>query len=156
EARAGRGRAAGELVVCAPSGAELAPGTAPARGERLDPGERVEDGKLVRRPREPALLELAAHRDEPFGDGGDVLPCRAPTPRVRARAAVREDAPRDDERLLALRPQLRQRAEGLVVRQVELGLDVGLGRAGADRGGVAARAEEQPDRAREDRLPRAG
>ena len=41
-------------------------------------------------------------------------------------------------------------------RQVELGLDVGLVAVRPDERGVAARAEQEPDRLREDRLAGAG
>ena len=67
----------------------------------------------------------------------------------------REDAARDDERLLVLGPEL-ARARSELVRKVELRLDVRLGAAaGPTNAVVALRAEEQPDRLREDRLPRA-
>ena len=41
-----------------------------AQPQLLLADERVEDVELVRRPREPALLELARHRDQPLGRGG--------------------------------------------------------------------------------------
>jgi hypothetical protein len=119
----------------------------------------VEDVELVARPREPALLELAGHRDQPFGRGGEVLARDRAPPRVRARAAVAEDAPRQHEARLVLRRQLGERGELVVVeeavRDVELGLDVGLAARRADDAGVALRAEEEADGLGQDRLPRA-
>ena len=141
---------------------QLAPGElrlAPAL-DLLGAAERVEHVELERRPREPALLELARHRDQALGGGRDVLARDRASPRVRARSPVAEDAPRDHEPGLALGPQLGERGELLVVeeavRHVELGLDVRLGPVGADRRRVGPRAEQQPDRLREDRLPRTG
>ena len=126
EPRLGRGRVAGQLVVGAARGGQLAPGAARrARGVGRA-GERVEHRELVGRPREPALLELAAHREQRLDRRGDVLARGAPAPGVGARAAVGEDPPREDERLLALGAQLGELAERLVVGQVELRLDVGL------------------------------
>ena len=120
--------------------------------------ERIEDVELERRTREPALLELARHRDEALHRGCDILARDRPAPRVCARAPVAEDPPRDDEPGLALGPQLGERGELVVVeepfRHVELGLDVRLGPVAADRRRVGARPEQQPDRLREDRLPR--
>ena len=67
---------------------------------------------------------------------------------------------RRDETRLTLRLQLGDRLEiGVVedpVRQVELGLDVRLLGPRPEVAGVAARAEQEPERLREDRLPRAG
>ena len=92
--------------------------------------------------------------------GGHVLARDGASPRVRPRAPVAEDAPRDHEPRLALRSELGERSELLVVeeavRDVELGLDVRLRPVRADRRRIRARAEEQPDRLREDRLARAG
>ena len=79
---------------------------ASAAGELLLAAEAVEHLELVRRPREPALLELARHRDDALDRSGDVFPRGRSPPRVGARAAVGEDTPRDDERVLVLRPQL--------------------------------------------------
>ena len=129
------------------------------RSSLLRAAERVEHVELERRAREPALLELARHRDEPLGRCGDVLAGDRASPRVRARAPVAEDAPRDHEPGLAFGPQLRERGELLVVeeavRDVELRLDVRLRPLGADRRGIRPCSEEEPDRLREDRLPRA-
>ena len=119
---------------------------------------RVEHVELVRGPGQSPLLELAGHRDQPLGGRGEVLARHGAAPRVGARAAVREDAAREHEAGLVLRRQLRERGELLVLeealRQVELGFDVGLAGGGADRPRVALRAEQKPDRLREDRLPR--
>ena len=111
-------------------------------------------------PGEPALLELAGHRDQPLGRGRHVLPGGAPSPGVGARAAVGEDTAGKHEPFLFLRPQLGQRGSLLVVeearRRLELDLDVGLVAVGPDERGVAARAEQEADRLREDRLAGAG
>ena len=149
-----------ELVVPSPCREEL-----PPRVARLAPplvllgsAERIEDVELERGPREPTLLELPRHRDEALRGRSDVLARDRATPRVRARAPVAEDPPRDDEPGLALGPQLGERGELVLVeepfRHVELGLDVRLGPVAADRRRVGARPEQQPDRLREDRLPR--
>ena len=138
EPRLRGGRVARELVVPPPRSAELAPGE-PRLGppaELLVAAERVEDGELVRGPREPALLELARHREQPLAERGDVLAGGAPAPRVRARPALRADPPRQHDALLVVRPQLGERLERLLLqqalREVELGLDVRLGRARPD------------------------
>ena len=117
-----------------------------------------EDVELVGGPRQPALLELPGHGNQPLAESGDVLPRRRAAPRVGARPAVREDAAREHEALLALGPELRERLEPLLVEnalgQVELGLDVRLLPAGAHVAGLPLRAEEQADGLGEDRLPR--
>jgi hypothetical protein len=105
------------------------------------------------------LLELPRHRDQPLADGGHVLPRRAATPRIRPRAAVREDAPREHEAFLSLGPKLRQRREVVFVEQpvgqVELCLHVCLVAGRPNEGRIAARPEQEPDRLRENRLTRA-
>ena len=113
EPRLGERRVRRQLVVPAPRGLQVAP-RRPRRcaaGELLLAAEAVEHLELVRRPREPALLELARHRDHALDGGGDVLPRSGTSPGVRARPAVGEDAARDDERVLVLRPQLRELLE---------------------------------------------
>ena len=120
----------------------------------------VEHVELVRGPGEPALLELAGHRDQALGGGREILSRDRAAPGVRARAAVPEDTPGEHEAGLVLGRELGEAGQLLVVeealRQVELGLDVGLAGRGADRAGVALRAEQEADRLREDRLPGAG
>ena len=116
-------------------------------------GECVEQVELVRRPCEPALLELAGHRDRLLGGRRHVLARRRAAPGVGARAAVREDPPREHETRLLRRSQLRER---LVRLSVELGLDVGLLAGRTDHRRVSTRAEQEPDRLCEDRLSRAG
>ena len=148
----------GDLVVALARGAERPPGIAcvapPLR--LLGADEGVEHVELVRRAREPTLLELARHRDQPLGGGGEVLARDRAAPGVGARAAVGEDAAREHESRLVLRPQLRERRRSALVeeplRDVELRLDVGLARGRADGAGVALDAEQQPDRLGEDRL----
>ncbi len=130
---------------------------APALG-LLGAAERIENVELERRTRKPALLELARHRDEPFGGARDVLARNCPPPRVRASPSIAEDPARDHEPGFPLGAQLRKGSEVLVVeepvRHIQFGLHVRLRTLGADRGRIRARAEEQPDRLREDRLPR--
>ena len=77
--------------------------------------------------------------------------------RPQAYARVRPDArhaPRDEQRVLVLRLQLHELVE--LLRQPELGLDVGLLAGRADERLVALRAEQETDRLREDRLARTG
>ena len=149
-----------QLVMAAPGRAELAPGEPGLTTSfgLLRPAERIEHVELERRAREPALLELARHRDEALRRRGDVLPRDRTTPGVCARAPVAEHTACDDETGLALGAQLRKPCELLVIEEpvgnVELRLDVRLRPLGTDRGGVCPRAEEKPDRLREDRLPR--
>ena len=131
----------------------------PPRG-LLVADEGVEHVELVGGPGEPPLLELARHRDQPLRRGREILARDRPSPRVRPRAAVGEDAPGEDEARLVLRPQLGERLELAVVEEpvghVELGLDVRLLRRRADGGRIALDAEEEPDRLGEDRLAGAG
>ena len=126
----------------------------------LGTAERVENVELEGRPREPALLELAGHRDQPLGRRRDVLARHGPTPRIGTRASVPEDTTRDHEPGLVLRPQVRKRSQLLVVEEavghVELGLDVRLGSLGADGRRIRPGAEQEPDRLGEDRLARTG
>ena len=153
EARLGGRRVPRELVVRTPCRRELPPGA--ARGARSvgRPGVGVQRRELVRGPCEPALLELAAHGEQRLDRRRDVLARGAPAPGVGARAPVGEDPPREDERLLALRAELGELAEGLVVREVELGLDVRLVGGRSDHRRLPTGAEQEPDRVREDRLP---
>ena len=158
----GRG-VARQLVVAPPRRRELAPGGPglAAAPQLLLAAERVEHVELVRGSGEPALLELAGHRDQPLGGGGEVLArdARAPT---RRRASAR----RAKTRRASTRPSSSSGASsasdsssssrGSPAGSVELGLDVGLARARPDGGGIALRAEQQPERLREDRLARAG
>jgi hypothetical protein len=116
----------------------------------------VEDVELVPRPREPALLELPGHRKQPLAGERDVVARGRASPGVRARSSVREDASREDEPLLPVRPQLGERLEPLLVEQavgqVEFGLDVRVVTVRPDERRVTARAKQEPDRLREDRL----
>ena len=131
-----RGGVARELVVRAPRGLQLAPGArAPRRASQLLLAAKASStASWYDGPREPPLLELAAHREQRLDRRRDVLARRAAAPGVGARAAVGEDPPREHERLLALGPKLGERAERLVVGQVELRLDVRL---------VGGRAEQR-------------
>ena len=152
ESRARRHCVLCQLLVRTP--ARLQPTPRPAR---LAHGvarrrERVERRELVARPPEPALLELAAHREQRLRGGRDVLARCAPPPRVGARPAVGEDPAGEHERLLPLGTQLGELAERLLLGEIELGLDVRLRGGGADRAGVPPRAQQQSDRAGEDRL----
>ena len=148
--------------MCTPRGLKLAPRHAQPRApaELLLAAVGIENVELIRRARQPALLELARHRHEPLGRGRHVLARRRAAPGVRAGAPVPEHAPGDDDVFLALGPQLEQRQDVVLLerarRSLELGLDVRIGALGAHEPGVAARPEQQPDGLREDRLPRAG
>ena len=126
----------------------------------LDTAERVEHVELEGRPGKAALLELARHREQPLGGRGDVFARDRATPGIRARPPVTEDPPREHEPGLAFGSQLGERGHVLLVeervRDVELCLHVGLGAVGAHGGRVGARAEQQADRLREDRLTRPG
>ncbi len=151
ERRVGR-----QLVVPATRRLQVAPRRPCCRStaELLLAAEAVEHLELVRRPREPALLELARHRDHPLDCRGDILPCCGAPPGVRPRAAVPEDTPGYNERVLVLRLQLAELFE--LVREVELRLDVRLLTGGADVGVVAFRTEQEPEGLGEDRLAGAG
>jgi hypothetical protein len=142
--------------VGAAGGLQVAPGAPRPAAQLPGGGEGVEHLELVRRPGEPPLLELAGHGDQLLGDRGHVLAGRGAAPGVRARPAVGEDPPGEQEGLLALGSQVGERPEQLVVDRVELGLHVGLRPGRPDQRRVAARAEQQPDRPREDRLASAG
>ena len=145
----------GQLLEAPSRSHELAPSR--TRGstalQLLVAAEPVEHLELVRRPRKPPLLELTRHRHNRLDCSSHVLARRRPAPRVRARAAVAEHAPRHEQGVLVLRAEVGQLLE--VVGQVELGLDVGLRTGGPDERIAALRPEQQPDRLREDRLPRA-
>ena len=162
ETRSDRGGVARELLVPPPRRDQLAPGElclAPPLG-LLGTAEGVEHVELKRRTRKPALLELPRHRDEALGRSGHIFPRDGSSPCIRPRAPVAEDAPRDHEPSLAFGSQLGQRSKLLVLEEavgnVELGLDICLRPLRADRRHIGACPEEQPDRLREDRLPRAG
>ena len=146
----------GELLVPPPRRHQLAPRRARLRAplQLLVAAEAVEHLELVRGTREPPLLELAGHGDDALDRGGHVLAGGRPPPRVRARAPVAEHPPRDEQGVLVLGPEVGQLLE--LVRDVELGLDVGLRAGRPDERVVALRPEQEPDRLREDRLPRAG
>ena len=121
------------------------------------PTKRVEDVELVRGPREPPLLELAGHRDQPLGGGGEVLARDGAAPRVRARAAVGEDAPREHEPGLVLGRAARRDRPAPRRRRSPSGTSSSASTyasapVGADDPGVALRAEQQADRLGEDRL----
>ena len=126
-ARARRSRSAPRGGAAPRASSRQAARASARRRELLLAAEPVEHLELVRRPREAPLLELPRHRDHALDRGGDVLARGRAAPGVRARAPVAEDAPRDEQRVLVLGPQLGELVE--LVRQVELGLDVRL-RAG--------------------------
>ena len=152
------GRGAGELLAAAAGCEQLPPG--PPEVEPAPklcvPDERIEDVELVRGSRQPALLELARHREKLLNERRQILARDRASPSVRARAAVGEDAARGDEAFFARRTQLGDRLEpGLVedpLGQVELGFDVGLLGAGAEVRRVTGSAQEQSDGLGEDRL----
>ena len=125
------------------------------------PAKASSSVELVRRPREAALLELARHRDQPLGRarrrprGRRCGPRRRRACGRRRRRAARARA-RPRPRAAARRARRARRRRRSPSRQVELGLDVGLVAAGPTSAGVALRAEQEPDRLREDRLAGAG
>ena len=143
-------------------GREHAPGDAelPPPALLFLAGIRVEHVELVRGSRQPALLELAGHRKQALGRRGEVLACDRASPRIRARASVREDAASEDQAGLVLGRKRGECLQLLVVEealgQVELRLHVRLPRASPDRGRVALRPEQEPERLGEDRLPGPG
>ena len=147
-----------ELVMPAPCLLELSPREAQLGPERalLLAGERVEQIELVRGPGEPALLELARHRDQALGGRRQVLARGAAPPRIGPGSAVGEHPSREHEPFLVLRAELGETRQRLVLeepgRRLELRLDVGLGGVGPDERRVAAATEQEADRLREDRL----
>jgi hypothetical protein len=151
-----------ELVPQSARGGQLAPGPGeiPTPAQLLLPGEGIEDVELVGGPGKPALLELPGHRHQPLDERRQLLARHVAPPGVGARAPVGEHTAGGHEGRFALGPQLRDRGQvGVVedpVREVQLGLDVRLGRARAQVAGVAARPEQEAERLREDRLSRAG
>ena len=104
----------------------------------------VEHLELIGGPCEPALLELPRHRDQSLADARDILPGRR-RPTRGPRTAVGEDPSREDDAVLVVGPELRERLEPVLVEQafgqVELRLDVGLFGAGAEVGRIPFRAE---------------
>ena len=126
-----------------------------APAQLLVAGEGVEQIELIRRAREPPLLELPGHRDQPVGYCGDVVPGRRTAPGISTRAAVGEHAARDDEPFLVLGAQLCEILEFVLeqpVGYIELRLDIGLVAVRSDESCVSARPEQETDRLREDRL----
>ena len=77
----------------------------------------VEHVELVRGPCQPALLELAGHGDQPLGGGSEVLARDRAAPRVRARAAVGEDAASEHEAGLVLGRELGETGQLLVLEE---------------------------------------
>jgi len=148
-----RGRAVPQVVEPPSRSRDLSPGDSRLGAPHSVFRIRVEDGELERRTREPALLELTRHRDRPFRRRRHVLARRRTSPRIGARAAVPEDAAREHDAGLVLRPQLGEHVRRLAV---ELDLDVRLRRGRPDHRRVGACPEQEPDRLGEDRLPGPG
>ena len=113
--------------------------------------EPVEDLELVRGTRKPPLLELAGHGDDALDRGGHVLAGGRSPPGIGAGPPVTEHPPGYEQRVFVLGPEIGQLVE--LVRDVELGLDIGLRARGPDERVVALRPEQEPDSLREDRLP---
>src|SRR5439155_16753429 len=90
EPLARRDRVARQLLVRTPGRLQLTPCPARLAHGVARPRERVERRELVARPPKPAVLELAAHREQRLRGGRDVLARGAPPPRVGARPAVGE------------------------------------------------------------------
>ena len=162
DAGSGRTDIVGDLLVVPSRSDQRAPGCARLVSplELLRADECVQHVELVGGPREPTLLELPRHRDQPLRRGREILARDRTPPRVRPGAAVSEHAAREDEARLVLRPQLRESLRTTLleepVRHVELRLDVRLARGRPDRAGIALDAEQEPDRLGEDRLARPG
>ena len=162
EARRDGGGVAREGFEALPRGYQVAPraGRIPSALELVGAAEGVEDVERIRGSGEPSLLELARHRDQPLDSCSDVLARDSATPRISPRAPVAEHAARDHEARLAVRAKLGDTGQLVLVeealRDVELGLDIGLGTVAADRRGVRARSQQEPDGLREDRLARTG
>jgi hypothetical protein len=158
----GRRLARLELGVAAPRLERLPPRHArvSAPCSLLVADKRIQNVELVGGACKPSLLELPRHSDRPFGDHGEILTCRASSPRVGAGPSVGEDPAGQHEAVLALRAELRECFGTLLLedrlRQIELRLDVRLVRARADEARVALRAEQETDRLGEDRLAGAG
>ena len=140
---------AGQVFVAPLRRFQLPPGQRgfPTPLELLGAAERVEHVELERRARKPPLLELPRHRDQALCGGRNILARDRASPRIRSRPPVGEHPPREHEPRLAFGSQLGERGQFLVVeepvRNVELRLDVGLGRVGADRGSICLCAEKR-------------
>ena len=149
EPRLGRGCVPRQLLVPAARGLERAPRRArgiPA-GQLLGADERVQYLELIRGPRQPALLELAGHRDEPLAERRQLLARHRAAPGIGARPSLGGDPAGQHQTILVLWPQLADGVEAVLFQQpvgeVELGLDVSLGRARPDVGSVPLGAEQQ-------------
>ena len=116
EPLARRDGVARQLLVRTPGRLQLTPCPARLAHGVARPRERVERRELVARPPEPALLELAAHREQRLGGGRDVLARGAPAPRIGPRAPVGEDPAGEHEDALVVGPQLRECSQLLVFR----------------------------------------
>ena len=129
--------APGELLAAAARGEQLPPGGPQlgAAAKLLLADERVEHVELVRGPSETALLELAGHGEQTLDERREVLARDGAAPCVRTRPPVREHPPGGDQALPRRRAAARRSLELRIVedplREVELGLDVGLLRARA-------------------------
>ena len=150
----------GEIVAAPPESHQRSPRNSGVRAaqELVGAAERVQRFELVARPGEPALLELAGHREEPLRGRREIFARDRPPPRVRASAPVREDAAREHHPRLSCWTNLLDRRQIVFpeqrLRDVELGLDVRLLACRPDGSRIATRPEQQPDRLREDRLAR--
>ena len=101
------------------------------------------------------VLVLAVEGDERLGELAQIGHRRGAAVDERARAALRADAPREDDLLRVLRQALAQLAAQRV-RQLEHALDVRLLGAGPDDAGPRPAAEQQIERVGQHRLARAG
>ena len=156
ETRFGESGVLRELLVAAARSQELAPRRPRLRAplQLLVAAEPVEHLELVRRTREPPLLELPGHGDNTLDGCGNVLASGRSPPGVGTGASVAEDAPGHEQGVLIFGQKLHQLLE--LLREVELRLDIRLRAGGPDERVVPFRAQQQPDRLREDRLACAG
>jgi hypothetical protein len=118
EPRVGECRVRRQFLLPAAGGLKLAP-RRPRGGttcELLLAAEAVEDLELVRGAREPALLELAGHRDDPLNGGCDVLSRGGTPPCIRPSPAVGEDAAGDYKLILVFGTEVAELLK--VVREV--------------------------------------
>jgi hypothetical protein len=156
------GGGSGQLVAAAAGGLKLSPGLPQiaSAAKLLLPDERVEHVELVRGCPEATLLELSRHREQPLDKRREILARDGAAPGVRTRATVGEHATGGHEAFLPRGTQLGDRLQGRVVedllRQVELGLHIGLLGTGPQVRGVAGCTQEEAHRLRQDRLARAG
>ena len=131
-----------QLLVAPSRRQQLAPGGACVGPEGVVLRERVEHVELECRPRQATLLELPGHRDQALRGGGDVLARSGAAPRVRARPAVLEDPPCEQDVRLVFRAELLDHLTQGLAPALELRLHERLCSRRPDHRRVAAAAEQ--------------